>query len=72
MKRRTIASITNETRTSCWTLIQNEDGTLEVEQEADYPDGAHRKRVVPINEFMLEGGPPPRVLQALIDRMFDD
>jgi hypothetical protein len=53
-------------------LIQNDDGTLHIEQQADYPNGDHRERVVPINDFMLEGGPSQRWLQKLIDRMFDD
>lgn len=64
MKRRTIANVTNETRKSCWTLVQDDDGALYVEQEAEYPDGDQQKRLVPLNEFMLESGPAVRwVLQ---------
>jgi hypothetical protein len=72
MKRKTIADITNEVRHSCWTLIQNDDGTLHVRQQADYPNGDRKERLVPINDFMRETGPPARWLQKLIDRMFDD
>lgn len=72
MKRQIIANVTNEVRDSRWTLIQNDDGTLHVEQEAKYWNGNHRRRIVPINDFMREDGPPPRWLQKLIDRMFDD
>lgn len=67
-----IRSVSNEVRDSLWKLIQDDDGALFVEQKADYPDGTHRERVVPINEFMKESGPPPRWLQQFIDRMFDE
>jgi hypothetical protein len=72
MRRKVTADVTNEVRYSRWTLVQNDDGTLHVEQEATYPDGDHKKRVVAINHFMQEAGPPARSLQKLIDRMFDD
>jgi hypothetical protein len=72
MKRKIIASIANDVRDSCWTLIQNDDGTLHVEQEAEYRDGDQKKRIVPINDFMRENGPLPQTLQKLIDRMFKD
>jgi hypothetical protein len=72
MKTVLFASHTGEVRTSRWRLIQNDDGTLHIEQEAEYRDGDRKRRVVPINQFMQEGGPPPRALQKLIDRMFDD
>ena len=72
MKTVLFKSHTGEVRTSRWHLVQNDDGTLHVEQEAEYRDGDRKRRVVPINEFMQEGGPPPRALQKLIDRMFDD
>jgi hypothetical protein len=71
-KRIDIRFVSNEVRDSLWTLIQDDDGALHVEQKADYPDGTHRERVVPINEFMMETGPPPRWLQKFIDRMFDE
>jgi len=48
------------------------DGTLHVEQEAQYRDGDRKRRKLPINDFMCESGPPPQWLQKLIDRMFDD
>ena len=72
MKKTLIASHANELRDSRWSLVQNDDGTLHVEQEAEYADGDRKKRTVAINEFMLEAGPPPRALQKLIDRMFAD
>jgi hypothetical protein len=72
MKRKIITNHTNDVRDSCWTLIQNDDGALHVEQEVEYRDGQRRKRVVPINDFMRENGPPPRALQSLVDRMFND
>ena len=71
-RRVDIRFVSNHVRDSLWTLIQNDDGTLHVEQKADYPDGDHRERTVPINDFMKESGPPPRWLQELIDRMFDE
>jgi hypothetical protein len=72
MKIVLFASHSGEVRTSWWHLVQKDDGTLHVEQVAEYRDGDHKRRVVPINEFMQEGGPPPRALQKLIDRMFED
>ena len=72
MKKRVFAEHTDETRDSRWTLIQQDDGTLHVEQEAKYPDGNQKRRTVSINEFMLESGPLPRWLQKVIDRMFED
>jgi len=72
MRKRIFAEHTNEIRDSRWTLIQRDDGTLHVEHEAKYLDGDQKRRTVPINEFLLEGGPPPRVLQKVIDRMFED
>ena len=72
MKRRIIVEHVNEVRTSRWDLIQQDDGTLHVEQHATDADGTKHRRIVPINDFMHEGGPPPRALQARIDRMFDD
>ena len=72
MRTRVIATHTNEVRESCWTLIQMDDGTLHVERRAQYADGDQRQRVVPIDDFMREDGPPPRALQAIINRMFAD
>jgi hypothetical protein len=72
MKRTVFAEATNEDRNSCWALVQHDNRTLHVEQEAQYSDGSRRQRTVPINDFMLEGGPPPRALQALLDRLFSD
>jgi len=72
MKTKVIADIRNDVRQSCWTLIQNDDRTLHVQQEVEYRDGGRQKRVLPINEFLIEGGPPPRWLHELIARMFDD
>ncbi|MGC1305221.1 MAG: hypothetical protein WA840_22865 [Caulobacteraceae bacterium] len=72
MRQKIIADITNNTRQSRWTLIQEDDGSLHIEQEAEYPTGDHKKRIVPINDFMRETGPPSRQLQKLIDRMFDE
>jgi hypothetical protein len=62
----------DEVRESWWRLIQAEDGALYVDQEATYRDGEHKQRTVQINDFLRENGPPPRVLQTLIDRMFED
>ena len=47
-------------RNATWLLIQEDDGTLHVAQEAEYADGDRRKRMVPINDFVREGGPAPR------------
>ena len=72
MKSKVVSHHVNAVRDSRWTLIQEDDGTLHVEQQASYSDGAQHRRVAPINDFMREVGPPPRALQTLIDRMFDD
>jgi hypothetical protein len=72
MKIKVIATRSNELRDSCWRLLQLDDGTLHVEQEAEYRNGERKKRIVPINDFMRESGPPPRWLPKLVDRMFDD
>jgi hypothetical protein len=72
MKTKIFAFHANEVRDSCWILVQNEDGTLFVEQVAKYADETKHRRLVTINDFLQEGGPPPRVLQALVDRMFVD
>jgi hypothetical protein len=72
MRRKVIVRKEGELWDSCWPLIQSDDGTLHVEQKADYRGGTHHERVVPINDFLREDGPPPRWLQPLIDRMFDD
>jgi len=72
MKTKLVAHVANETRASCWTLIQHDDGTLHVEQKAEYAEGEKRQRSVSINDFLKESGPPVRCLQTLIDRMFSD
>ena len=69
MQKRVIATHTNEVRESCWTLIQMDDGTLHVEQRARYADGDQKQRIVSINDFMRESGPPPRALQPIILRV---
>ena len=71
-RRRTLATHKDDVRTSCWTLTQNSDRTLHVEQRAQYPGEDERVRTVSINEFMQENGPAPRLLQILIDRMFQE
>ena len=71
-RRRTLATHENHVRTSCWTLIQNSDRTLHVEQQAQYPGKDEKVRTVSINEFMREDGPPPRLLQKFIDRLFQE
>ena len=70
MKRKVFAEATNEVRKSLWVLVQSDDRTLHVEQNAQYRDGARHQRTVSINDFMLESGPPPRALQALLDKLF--
>ena len=60
----------NDVRKSVWFLVQDDTRALLVEQNAEYADGTAATRSVPINEFMAESGPPPRALQAIIDRMF--
>ncbi len=70
MRRKVITTHSNEVRDSCWTLIQFDDLTLHVEQEVIQADGQQMKRITPINDFIREGGPPPRCLQKMIDRMF--
>ena len=72
MRSRVIATRKNEVRESCWTLVQMADRTLHIEQRAEYVDGDCRQRIVPINDFLQEDGPPPRWLQAIIDAMFDN
>jgi hypothetical protein len=72
LKTKLIADRSSSIRNSRWLLLQNDDGTLHVEQVAEYRHGGRQRRVVPINDFMQENGPPPRELQKLIDRMFDD
>ncbi len=72
MRTKVIVNHANEARESCWTLIQEDDRSLHVQQRAIYPDGVRHERTVPINDFMRENGPPPRALQILIERMFDD
>ena len=71
MKRTMFASHENDVRKSVWFFVQDDAGALLVEQNAEYADGTATTRTVPINEFMAEGGPPTRALQAIIDRMFD-
>ena len=71
-RRRTFVTHDNDVRTSCWTLIQNSDRTLHVEQRAQYPEESEKVRIVSINEFMRENGPPPRLLQTSIDRLFQE
>jgi hypothetical protein len=70
MKTRLIVTDKTETRASSWKLVQCDDGTLHVEQEAEYWDGDRKKRLVPLSDFIQEKGPAPRALQGLIDRMF--
>lgn len=72
MKTKTIVTDESETRASRWTLVQADDGTLHVEQEAEYWDGDRKKRLVPLAEFIQEKGLAPKALQGLIDRMFSD
>jgi hypothetical protein len=72
MKRTMFKAHNNDLRKSEWFLVQDDAGALLVEQNAVYRDGTMASRLVPISEFMGEGGPPPKALQALIDRMFDD
>jgi hypothetical protein len=72
LKTKIFADHSDSVRFSRWSLIQQDDGTLHVEQEAKYADGNTKRRLLPMNQFMLENGPPPRALQKLIDRMFDD
>jgi hypothetical protein len=73
MRTKVIATHSNEVRDSRWTLVQHDDGSLHVAQEAKYhSDDKVLTRSVPINDFLRENGPPPRHLQKLIDRMFDD
>jgi hypothetical protein len=73
MRTKVFAARDNEVRDSSWTLVQHDDRSLHVEQEATYhADGQARKRSVPINDFLRENGPPPLALQALVDRMFAD
>lgn len=71
-RRRILATHESDVRTSCWTLIQNNDRTLHVEQRAQYPGEEEKVRIVSINEFMQENGPPPKLLQRFIDRMFEE
>ena len=71
-QRRTLATHENDIRTSSWTLIQNSDRTLHVEQRAQYPGEDEKVRTVSINEFMRGNGPPPRLLQTFIDRLFQE
>jgi hypothetical protein len=71
MKRTMFAAHENDVRKSVWFLVQDDAGALSVEQNAEYPDGTAATRTISINEFMTESGPPPRALQAIIDRMFD-
>ena len=49
-----------------------DDGTLHVEQRVQYANGDKDQRIVPINDFMRESGPPPRALQTIINGMFVD
>jgi len=72
MKKKVFAEATTIERTSHWTLVQNDDRTLYVKQEAEFSDGARKQRTVSINDFMMEGGPPPRELQKLLDALFAD
>jgi hypothetical protein len=71
MRTKVIVNHANETRTSCWTLIQDDDRSLHVHQSATYAGGRRHERTVPINDFLRENGPPPEALQTLIDRMFE-
>lgn len=54
MRRKLVTNHTNDLRDSCRTPIQNDDGTLHAEQEAEYRNGQPQKRTVPTSEFMRD------------------
>ena len=69
-RRRILATVEDEVRAASWTLIQDSDRTLHLEQRARYFGEKERVRIVRINEFMRENGPVLRLLYMFIDRLF--